>query len=230
MTTGDLPALAQRLGLTAVPEYLSLALVHRSFSYENGRIPTNERLEFLGDSVLGLVITDHLYASYPDLPEGDLAKMRAAIVNAQSLGRIARDAAVGEYLHLGRGEQTTGGREKVSILADAMEAIIGAVYLDSGLEGARAFILSRFATLIDAVSHLGAGLDWKTSLHELAAGRGLGPPEYVVTGEGPDHARVFTARVRFGEQFYGHGVGTTKKQAEQLAAEGAFTELQAGDA
>ena len=226
MTTQDLSPLVAHLGLSEVPAALPLALVHRSFSYENGRIPTNERLEFLGDAVLGLVITDHLYATYPDLSEGHLAKMRSAIVNAQSLARIARDVGVGDFLLLGRGEQTTGGREKVSILADAMEAIIGAVYLQSGLPGARTFILARFADLMDAVSHMGAGLDWKTSLQELVAALGEGPPDYVVTGEGPDHARIFTARVRVGDQLYGHGVGKTKKQAEQIAAEAAFAELQ----
>ena len=225
-TTGDLGELVERLGLPCRPELLDLALVHRSYSYENGRIPTNERLEFLGDSVLGVVITDHLYTTYQDLPEGQLAKMRSAIVNAQSLARMATEVGLGQYLLLGRGEQTTGGREKVSILADAMEAIIGAVYLQIGLEGARAFILERFGSLIDAVSHLGAGLDWKTSLQELVAGLGEGPPEYVVSGEGPDHDRVFTAQVRIGGQLYGHGAGKTKKQAEQLAAEGAFAQLQ----
>lgn len=227
--TGDLSELVERLGLPGAPAHLDLALVHRSYSYENGRIPTNERLEFLGDSVLGLVITDHLYASFPDSAEGQLAKMRSAIVNAQSLATIAREAGVGNYLLLGRGEQATGGREKVSILADAMEAVIGAVYLHLGIEGARAFILERFADLLEEVSHRGAGLDWKTSLQELASSLGEAPPEYVVTGEGPDHARTFTAQVRIGDALYGHGVGTTKKQAEQLAAEGAFAQLQARD-
>ena len=225
-TTGDLGELVERLGLPCRPELLDLALVHRSYSYENGRIPTNERLEFLGDSVLGVVITDHLYTTYPDLPEGQLAKMRSAIVNAQSLARMATEVGLGQYLLLGRGEQTTGGREKVSILADAMEAIIGAVYLQIGLEGARAFILERFGSLIDAVSHLGAGLDWKTSLQELCAAIGHGTPEYVVVGEGPDHARTFTAQVRVGDQLFGNGFGRTKKQAEQEAAQTAFEQVQ----
>lgn len=223
---GAVTGLVSRLGLSRMPAELPLALVHRSYSYENGRIPTNERLEFLGDSVLGVVVTEHLYRRFPDQPEGQLAKMRSAIVNAQSLAVIARQVRVGDYLLLGRGEQSTGGREKVSILADAMEAIIGAVYLDFGLEGAREFILSLFADLIEAVPQLGAGLDWKTSLQELTASLGHGAPEYVVTGEGPDHARVFTARVRVGEQLYGHGQGRTKKQAEQEAAQTAFAEVR----
>ncbi len=223
----DLTPLVESLGLADEPAELSLAMVHRSYSYENGRIPTNERLEFLGDAVLGVVITDYLYRTYPDLPEGQLAKMRSAIVNAHALASIARTLQVGEYLYLGRGEQTTGGREKVSILADAMEAIIGAVYLQYGLDGARDVVLRQFGNLIDDVSHLGAGLDWKTSLQELVARLGVGPLEYVVTGEGPDHARTFTARVKLAHGSFGHGTGKTKKQAEQVAAEGAFKELQA---
>ena len=223
---GDLTELVKHLGLVGMPADLPLAMVHRSYSYENGRIPTNERLEFLGDSVLGVIITDHLYRNFPDLPEGQLAKMRSAIVNAQSLAVVARQCHVGDYLLLGRGEQSTGGREKVSILADAMEAIIGAVYLESGLEGARAFILDRFAGLIETVPLLGAGLDWKTSLQELCAAIGHGTPEYVVAGEGPDHARTFTAQVRVGDQLFGNGFGRTKKQAEQEAAQTAFEQVQ----
>ena len=223
---GDLTELVKHLGLVGMPADLPLAMVHRSYSYENGRIPTNERLEFLGDSVLGVVITDHLYRNFPDLPEGQLAKMRSAIVNAQSLAVVARQCHVGDYLLLGRGEQSTGGREKVSILADAMEAIIGAVYLESGLEGARAFVLDRFSGLIETVPLLGAGLDWKTSLQELCAAIGHGTPEYVVVGEGPDHARTFTAQVRVGDQLFGNGFGRTKKQAEQEAAQTAFEQVQ----
>jgi len=223
---GDLTELVKHLGLVGMPADLPLAMVHRSYSYENGRIPTNERLEFLGDSVLGVIITDHLYRNFPDLPEGQLAKMRSAIVNAQSLAVVARQCHVGDYLLLGRGEQSTGGREKVSILADAMEAVIGAVYLESGLEGARAFILDRFSGLIETVPLLGAGLDWKTSLQELCAAIGHGTPEYVVAGEGPDHARTFTAQVRVGDQLFGNGFGRTKKQAEQEAAQTAFEQVQ----
>ena len=223
---GDLTELVKHLGLVGMPADLPLAMVHRSYSYENGRIPTNERLEFLGDSVLGVIITDHLYRNFPDLPEGQLAKMRSAIVNAQSLAVVARQCHVGDYLLLGRGEQSTGGREKVSILADAMEAVIGAVYLESGLEGARAFVLDRFSGLIETVPLLGAGLDWKTSLQELCAAIGHGTPEYVVAGEGPDHARTFTAQVRVGDQLFGNGFGRTKKQAEQEAAQTAFEQVQ----
>lgn len=221
----DVSELVDRLGLVSVPESMDLAMVHRSYSYENGRIPTNERLEFLGDAVLGLVITDSLFRTYPDQPEGQLAKMRSAIVNAQSLAAIAADFELGDYLLLGRGEQATGGREKVSILADALEAVIGAIYMDGGMEAARAFILRWFTGLIESVSTLGAGLDWKTSLQELSAELELGPPEYEVTGEGPDHDRTFTASVKLAGNTYGTGSGRTKKQAEQLAAEATFRQL-----
>ncbi|MBK6761880.1 MAG: ribonuclease III [Micrococcales bacterium] len=209
-----------------MPEELPLAMVHRSYSYENGRIPTNERLEFLGDSVLGVVITDHLFRSFPDLPEGQLAKMRSALVNAQSLAGIAGAVGVGEYLLLGRGEEGTGGRGKASILADALEAIIGAVYLQAGIAGAGEFILRLFDDLLHTVPELGAGLDWKTSLQELSAQLGQGSPEYLVTGDGPDHARMFTAQVRVGDRLFGHGQGRTKKQAEQQAAQTAFDEVR----
>lgn len=226
MTGIELSGLVHRLGLSSMPEQLPLAMVHRSYSYENGRIPTNERLEFLGDSVLGVIITDHLYRTFPDLPEGQLAKMRSAIVNAASLAGIARGAGVGEYLLLGRGEEGTGGRDKASILADALEAIIGAVYLQGGISGARDFILRLFAELLHTVPLLGAGLDWKTSLQELSAHLGQGAPEYLVTGDGPDHARMFTAQVRVGDRLFGHGQGRTKKQAEQQAAQTAFDEVR----
>jgi ribonuclease-3 len=223
----DLPALVERLGVPGMPGELELALVHRSYSYENGRIPTNERLEFLGDAVLGVVVTDYLYREFPDLPEGQLAKMRSAIVNAHSLAQVAKGLDLGSHVLLGRGEESTGGREKVSILADALEAVIGAVYLEFGVEGARSFILSTFDSLINTVRDLGAGLDWKTSLQELAAALGYGPPEYVVSGDGPDHARTFTAQVQLGDRLYGHGSGRTKKHAEQEAAQTAFEQLRA---
>lgn len=221
-----LAELVDRLGLSRTPETLALAIVHRSYSYENGRIPTNERLEFLGDSVLGVVVTDYLYRTFTDMPEGQLAKMRSAIVNAQSLAVVAEQFDLGDYLLLGRGEQSTGGRHKVSILADAMEAVIGAIYLDGGMDGAREFILRTFADLIESVSTLGAGLDWKTSLQELAAELEMGPPVYTVTGEGPDHDRVFTATVVLAGTSYGSGTGRTKKQAEQLAAAVTFEQLR----
>ena len=153
---------------------MTLALTHRSYAYENGGLPTNERLEFLGDSVLGIVVTETLYSQYPDWPEGQLAKLRAAVVNAGALADVARSLDLGEYLYLGRGEETTGGRDKSSILADTMEAVFGAVFLDSGIDTARAVIHLLFDPLIERAAELGAGLDWKTSLQEVAAAAGLG--------------------------------------------------------
>ncbi len=145
------------------------ALTHRSYAYENGGLPTNERLEFLGDSVLGLVVTDTLYRTHPDLPEGQLAKLRAAVVNSRALAEVGRGLELGSFIRLGRGEEGTGGRDKASILADTLEAVIGAVYLDQGLDAAGELVHRLFDPLIEKSSNLGAGLDWKTSLQELTA-------------------------------------------------------------
>lgn len=206
---------------------LEQALTHRSYAYEHGGLPTNERLEFLGDAVLGLVVTEALYLRKPDVDEGQLAKMRAAVVNARALAGVARALGVGESLRLGRGEETTGGRDKSSILADALEALIGAVYLDRGLSEATALVHRLFDSMIEAAAELGAGLDWKTSLQEIAALYGLGVPEYEVSEAGPDHEKIFTAVVRVGEVVYGDGVGRSKKEAEQQAAALAHTDISA---
>src|SRR5690606_24613023 len=130
----------QSVGIEVAPDILTRALTHRSYAYENGGLPTNERLEFLGDSVLGLVVTDTLYRTHPDLPEGQLAKLRAAVVNMRALADVARSLGIGRYVRLGRGEEATGGRDKSSILADTLEALIGAVYLDRGLDEASALV------------------------------------------------------------------------------------------
>jgi len=166
-----------RLGIELDPRLLERALTHRSYAYENGGLPTNERLEFLGDSVLGLVVTDTLYHLHPDLPEGQLAKLRAAVVNMRALADVARALELGRFLRLGRGEEGTGGRDKSSILADTLEALIGAVYLELGLVEASLLVHSLFDPLIEHSSRLGAGLDWKTSLQELTASIGIGVPE-----------------------------------------------------
>lgn len=209
-------------------ELLERALTHRSFAYENGGLPTNERLEFLGDSVLGVVITETLYLMHPDLSEGRLAKLRAAVVNARALAEVGRGIDLGRYVKLGRGEETTGGRDKASILSDTVEALIGAIHLSGpSLDNSAVVIHRLFDPLIAAASGLGAGLDWKTSLQELTSRHGLGVPEYVIDDEGPDHLKVFTAQVRVGERLHGRGVGRSKKEAEQLAAETAYGELAA---
>ena len=225
---GDLGDLMQQLGGGVPDELATRAVTHRSFAYENGGLPTNERLEFLGDSVLGLIVTEELYRRHPDLPEGQLAKLRAAVVNSRALAEVARGLGVGDYLRLGRGEEASGGRDKSSILADAVEALIGAVYLARGVEETRELILRLFAPLLEAAASLGAGLDWKTSLQELSASRSLGVPEYVVTETGPDHAKAFHATAIVAGQAAGEGDGRSKKEAEQRAAEQAWTALSPG--
>jgi ribonuclease-3 len=201
------------------------ALMHRSYAYENGGLPNNERLEFLGDSVLGLVVTDSLYAVHPDLAEGHLAKLRAAVVNMHALAEVARTLSLGDYIFLGHGEESTGGRDKASILADTMEAVIGAVYLSAGLAAATIFVHHLLDPLMKSTAGLGAGLDWKTSLQELTASGSLGVPEYRVTEEGPDHEKTFHAESVVGSEVLGSGSGHSKKEAEQKAAAIAWTEL-----
>ena len=224
--------LADALGVELPADLLRLALTHRSYAYEHGGLPTNERLEFLGDSVLGLVVTDELYRSHPDLPEGQLAKLRASVVNMNSLARVSRalgDGGIGPHLLLGRGEQSTGGREKDSILADALEALIGAIHLGNGLDTAAAIVHRLFDPLLAESATRGAALDWKTSLQELGAAQGLGAPVYEVLDDGPDHAKTFTAAVLLAGQVRGSGTGRTKKAAEQEAAEAAWRALSAVD-
>jgi len=209
------------------PELLERALTHRSYAYENGGLPTNERLEFLGDSVLGVVVTETLYLTHPDLSEGRLAKLRAAVVNARALAGVGREIGLGQHIKLGRGEQSTGGRNKASILSDTVEAVLGAVHLSGGHEVSADVVHLLFDPLIEAASAMGAGLDWKTSLQELSAEHGLGVPEYVIEDEGPDHMKTFTAQVRVGDELYGNGVGRSKKEAEQAAAETAYGDIAA---
>ena len=221
----NLDELVAQLGGALPDELVQRAVTHRSFAYENGGLPTNERLEFLGDSVLGLVVTEELFRRHPDLPEGQLAKLRAAVVNSRALAEVARTLDVGRFLRLGRGEEASGGRDKSSILADALEALLGAVYIASGLEPTRAVIHGLFEPLLEAAAQLGAGLDWKTSLQELAASRSLGVPEYHVSESGPDHAKTFHATAVVAGEAAGEGDGRSKKEAEQRAAEQAWTAL-----
>lgn len=213
--------LCDSLGIDEVPASLGLALTHRSYAYENGGLPPNERLEFLGDAVLGLHVTEHLYRAYPDLPEGRLAKLRSAVVNMRALADIARrlgDHGLGPMILLGRGEIVTGGADKDSILADAFEAVLGAIHLDLGPTVAGAVVRRLLVPEIDAAVRTGAGLDWKTHLQEQCAAGGHGLPAYRVQQTGPDHSKFFTATVVLGEQEYGSGAGRSKKEAEQEAA------------
>ncbi len=219
--------LRDRFGLEIDPALLQRALTHRSYAYENGGLPTNERLEFLGDSVLGLVVTDSLFRSHPELPEGQLAKLRAAVVNMRALADVARSLHIGTQVRLGRGEESTGGRDKSSILADTLEALLGAVYLDRGLQCAADLVHRLFDPLIEEAATLGAGLDWKTSLQELTANAGLGVPGYLVSESGPDHEKTFRAVVEVSGEPSGAGGGRSKKEAEQQAAAAAWRTLRA---
>ncbi|MBY4571704.1 ribonuclease III [Gordonia sihwensis] len=225
----DPSLLTDVLGVTIRDDLLNLALTHRSYAYENGGLPTNERLEFLGDAVLGVVVTERLYVGFPDRPEGELAKIRASVVNMHALADVARglgDGGLGAHLHLGRGEELTGGRDKASILADGLESLFGAIFLDHGIEVAKTVIMKLFEPIIERSGRLGAGLDWKTSLQELSAERSLGQPQYQVTSTGPDHNKEFTAIAVVGGTQLGTGTGRTKKEAEQNAAELAWKALE----
>ncbi|CAN5485862.1 ribonuclease III [soil metagenome] len=231
MTPPPRQELLDALGVELPDELLTLALTHRSYAYEHGGLPTNERLEFLGDAVLGLTVTDELFHRHTDRAEGDLAKLRASVVNTHALADVARALTkdgLGAHLLLGRGEMNTGGADKASLLADGMESLLGAVYLHFGIDTAREVVLRLFAPLMDAAAKLGAGLDWKTSLQELCASRGLGSPAYLVTSTGPDHDKQFTATVIVNDVDYGTGMGRSKKEAEQKAAAMAWKALDAG--
>jgi ribonuclease III len=224
----DPAVLGYALGVPITAESLERALTHRSYAYENGGLPTNERLEFLGDSVLSLVVTDTLFKGHPDLPEGQLAKLRAAVVQMSTLAEVAaHELNLGSFVRLGRGEEGTGGRDKPSILADTLEAVIGATYIDCGLDEASGLVHRLFDPVIKRSALLGAGLDWKTSLQELTADRGLGVPDYQVKDSGPDHQKMFRAVVKVGARELGAGEGRSKKAAEQLAAEAAYRSITA---
>jgi len=218
------------LGVALPDGLLGLALTHRSFAYEHGGLPTNERLEFLGDSVLGLVASELLYRRHPELPEGELSKLKAHGVSKSALAPYAEQLGLGAALRLGVGEERSGGRSKVSLLADSLEALFGAVFLDGGLAPAREVVLPMLeAALSDAPgARAGAG-DSKTRLQELAQGRGWPLPEYRLIGEaGPDHSKVFTVECRVAGAAAGRGEGATKKAAEQRAAADALAGLADG--
>lgn len=205
---------------------MTLALTHRSFCAEHPANQPNERLEFLGDSVLGLVVTDHIYRTYAELPEGQLAKLRASVVNTATLAELGRNLGVGPLLRLGKGEDQSGGREKESILADALEALFGAVYVDGGWMRAQDVILAHtHGAILDAAEQPGRK-DYKTQLQELTARLSLGTPVYQIDGSGPDHDKRFTAVTVIDGVPRGHGAGTSKKRAEQVAARSAYAAVQ----
>ena len=217
--------LTARLGLDIRQELLELAFTHRSFAYENGLTQTNERLEFLGDSVLGLVVTEQLYVKYPDLDESRLSPLRSGIVNMRALADIARSLELGQYMRIGKGEEVTGGRDKNSLLADSLEALIGAIYLSHGFSESQRVIGALIDETLESAMTRGAGLDGKTSLQELAASRKLPAPEYLINESGPDHDKTFVATAVVGGEKVATGEGKSKREAEQIAARVAYEKL-----
>lgn len=211
---------AERIGFTGNLDVLREATTHKSWANEAGRpAEQNERLEFLGDAVLELVVSDGLMSAHPTRREGELSRLRASIVNARSLADVARRLDLGPTLRLGKGEERTGGREKPSVLADAYEAVLGAIYLEHGLEFARAFIDAHLGERIREQHTSAAHRDFKTRLQERAQGRYQRSPEYVVVREeGPDHAKTFHVEVHIEGTVRGAGSGRSKKQAERAAA------------
>ena len=211
----DHQPLLDRLGVELEADLLRLALTHRSFANEHDNLPNNERLEFVGDAVLGLSVANELFERYPSRPESDLSPMRSRVVSRYALADVARDIDLGPHLLLGKGEEVTGGRDKESILADTTEALLGAIYRQYGFEVTRDVILRLFSAKMEGAqrSH-----DWKTVLQERVAELGGGQPEYTATVEGPEHEQVFTADVIIAGASRGSGRGQNKKTAEQNAA------------
>ena len=218
--------LNEQLGVVLEPSLLELAFTHRSFAYESAGKETNERLEFLGDSVLGLIVTEELYKRYPDFDESRLSPLRSGVVNMRALADIARELDLGKYIRLGKGEEVTGGRDKNSLLADALEAVIGAIYLQFGFEICTQIVRRLIAKTLELAVAQGAGLDGKTALQELTASLGKGAPEYLVTEEGPDHDKNFTAQAMVAGLPISQGAGKSKREAEQVAARIAYEALK----
>jgi ribonuclease III len=208
-------------------ELLERALTHKSFANENRGPAHNERLEFLGDAVLGLVISEYLMKNCPDSNEGDLSRLRAAVVSEPALASIAREIGLGSYLLLGRGEEQTGGRDKDSLLANCLEALIASIYLDAGNAAVEAFVIRFFDETIKKTCTYRGTLDYKTELQELCQERLKQLPEYRIVSEtGPDHQKQFTVELSAKGEVYGHGTGKSKKEAEQRAAKEALEKLR----
>ena len=220
----SLSELEARLGVNIEPALLELALTHSSYAYEHGNQPSNERLEFLGDSVLGFVVSAHITEKFTDLSEGELSRVKNAVVSAKALAPLASALGVGENLLLGKGEENTGGRTKANLLADAFEAILGAIYVSAGIDAATEFVRRNVFPLLADPKALLEISEPKTKLQELTAKLGLDAPQYLVTHEGPDHNRTFTATLLIGKQAF-LGVGRTKKDAETEAAKAAIAKL-----
>ncbi|CAM2831954.1 ribonuclease III [Corynebacterium jeikeium] len=220
----DHAPLLEAWGVDLPDDLLRLALTHRSFANENGHLPNNERLEFLGDAVLGLAVAEQLYRQFPERAESDISKMRSGVVNMYALADVARHLGMGDYILLGRGEMLTGGKDKHSILADSVESMLGAIYLHHGFDVARATVLRLFAEKITEAPTTGLTMDWKTVLLEKLSDMKLPLPTYEVRGEGPEHDKTFYATVTI-EDLVTHGEGHTKKVAEHAAAKQAVQKL-----
>ena len=214
----NLDVLNKRLGVSIEPQLLELALTHRSYSYENGNVPNNERLEFLGDAVLGFVVTAHIHETLTNLPEGELTKVKHAVVSARALAAISAEVGLGEYMRLGKGEELTGGRSKPNLLADTFEAVLGAAYVSHGLEAAAGIVAKFVFPLLEDPDALRANSDPKTTLQEKTQSLGMGVPVYETEFEGPDHDRTFFAAVSAAGHELGRGAGRSKKAAETDAA------------
>ncbi|MSX18757.1 MAG: ribonuclease III [Actinobacteria bacterium] len=229
MTSNSYSELLEQLGVEIDSELLELAFTHRSYAYEAGLTATNERLEFLGDSVLGLIVTEELFRKYPDLDESRLSPLRSGIVNMRALADVARTLSLGQYIRLGKGEEVTNGRDKNSLLADAFEAIIGALYISAGFEKTSECLLRLIAPTLNYAMAMGAGLDGKTALQELVSSLGKATLEYQVTESGPDHDKSFEATAVVGGEPVATGFGKSKREAEQSAARSAFEILTAAN-
>ena len=225
-TRTDHAPLLAAWGVELSDDMLRLALTHRSFANENGNLPNNERLEFLGDAVLGLSVAEQLYRQFPDRSESDISKMRAGVVNMYALADVARELGMGDHLLLGRGEMMTGGSDKHSIIADSVEAMLGAIYLEKGFDVARATVLRIFERRITTAPSTGLTMDWKTVLLErLSDLRMSVDPVYESEADGPAHDQTFHATVSFDGAVKGRGDGHTKKEAEHHAAREAYRTL-----
>lgn len=228
LSTGGRPEIERAIGVRFRDASLrDLALTHRSYAFEQGLGVNNERLEFLGDAVLGLVVAEMAYASLPEAPEGELAKLRAAVVNMNVLAEVARQIELGAALFLGKGEEASGGRDKSSILADTFEALLGAVYIDQGPDAARGLVTTLFRPRIEAYVRGEGERDFKGKLQEYVALELSEVPVYRVEDRGPDHRKEFTATVYVAGRALGTGEGASKKEAEQRAAREAYASLAA---
>ena len=214
----SLDALGKSLGVEIEPQLIELALTHRSYSYENGRGPNNERLEFLGDAILGFLVTSHIHDHFSDMDEGNLTKLKNAVVSAPALAQAASSINLGEYLLLGKGEIQTGGREKMNLLADTFEAVLGAAYVSKGLEAAKTIVDQHILPLLDSAEDLLLSADPKTTFLESMQQQGKAVPVYQTTHEGPDHDRTFFANLLIDGQVIASASGRSRKQAETNAA------------